>query len=241
MMLIFAGVLPWVIVRSQIFNMSNSSHRNIRFSFKQNYGDAYNAFLWRWLLIPLTLGIMTPYVIYHQKKFIVENSAYGKTPFRFNATAKQFYRIFIPIFILAPLGMATIAGFVFMSRTGGANPLIATIPIISFLVIYLIAVFYLPVMLTNLTWNSTSIGEHRFSSSLRVRDMAWIYISNALAIICTFGLLAPWATVRLTRYRLSKLTLSGNGQLNDIVAAQNETTGATGEELGDMLGFDLGL
>ena len=100
---------------------------------------------------------------------------------------------------------------------------------------------YLPTALTNLTWSSTSIGGHRFKCALRVRDLAWIHLSSAVAVLCSLGLLAPWAAVRMARYRLDKLTVSGVGSLDSIVAAENEAMGATGEELGDMLGFDMGL
>lgn len=111
----------------------------------------------------------------------------------------------------------------------------------AFIAGYLVVGLYLPTALTNLSWSATSIAGHRFGSALRVRDLAWIYFSNAVAVICSLGLLAPWTAIRLARYRLDKLTLSGVGSLNAIVAAENEIMGATGEELGDMFGLDMGL
>lgn len=240
MMLIFLGLYPWVIVRSRIFNLRNSSHRNIRFSFRADYGEAYKVFLWWQLLVPLTLGILAPYVVYRQKRFVVENSSYGTTPFRFDAAPRQYYRAFLPMFVLIPLVAAAMAG-IFWLRKGGGSPLQALLLAVLFFATYLVAVLYLPTALTNVTWSATSIGGHRFESKLRVLDLAWIHFSSALAVLCTLGLLAPWAAVRLARYRLNKLTLSGVGSLDSIIAAENEAMGATGEELGDMLGFDLGL
>ena len=239
-MLLFAGVFPWVIVRSRMFNLRNSSHRNIRFSFRPNYGDAYKAFLWWPLLVPFTLGILAPYVMYRQNLFLVENSAYGTTPFRFDASPKQFYRLFLPLLVLALLGLAAMGG-TFLLPKGSGSQILAAVPVVFLILIYVAAGGYLPTALTNLTWSATSIGGHRFKCTLRVLDMAWIYISSAVAVLCTLGLLAPWAAVRLARYRLDKLTLSGVGRLDSIVAAGDEAIGATGEEFGDMLGFDLGL
>jgi len=240
-MLLFAGLFPWVVVRSRIFNLRNSSHRNIRFTFTPNYGDAYKVFLWWPLLVPLTLGILAPYVAYRQNRFLVENSAYGTTPFRFDASPGQYYRVFLPLFVLVPLALAALAGIALLLPKGGGSPIPFAVATVVFIIIYVAAALYLPTALTNLTWSATRIGGHRCECTLRVRDLAWIYISNALAILCTFGLLAPWAAVRLARYRLDKLALSGVGRLDTIVAAGDEAMGATGEELGDMLGFDLGL
>ena len=241
LMLVFAGVFPWVVVRSRIFNLRNSSHRNIRFTFRPNYGEAYKVFLWWPLLVPFTLGILAPYVVYRQKRFLVENSAYGTTLFSFDAAPKQYFRVFLPLLLLVPLALAAMAGTAFLLPKGGGSPVQAVLLPVVFMIIYMAAALYLPTALTNVSWSATSIGGHRFRCTLRVRDMAWIYISSALAILCTFGLLAPWAAVRLARYRLGKLTLSGVGRLDSVVAAGDEAMGATGEELVDMLGFDLGL
>ena len=240
MMLAFMGISPWVMVRSRIFNLRNSSHRNIRFSFRPNYREAYQVFLWWWILVPLTLGVMTPYVVYRQRRFMVENSSFGSTAFSFDATAKQYYRVFLPVLILVPLIAAATAAAWWLGK-GGAAPLMPLVPALLLFAVYLVAALYLPTALTNVTWNATGIGEHRFESRLRVIDLAWIQFSSALAIICSLGLLAPWASVRLARYRLGKLTLSGAGSLDAIIAADSEAMGATGEELSDMLGFDLGL
>ena len=97
---IFIAV-PWLVVRSRMFNARNSSHRNIRFSFRPDYNDAYLVFLGFPLLIPFTLGLLIPYVIYRQKKYLVENGSYGMTPFAFDATLKSFYLLFVR----ATLGM----------------------------------------------------------------------------------------------------------------------------------------
>jgi uncharacterized membrane protein YjgN (DUF898 family) len=239
--LIFMGLYPWVIVRSRIFSLRNSSHRNIRFSFAPNYGEAYKVFLWWSLLLPLSLGFLAPYLVYRQKRFLVENSSFGTTPFQFHATVKQYYRAFLPVLVLLPLAAAALGATYLLSKGTAANPALMAAGIALFFAAYLAGMLYLPVALSNLTWSATSIGRHRFACTLRVRDLAWIYLSNALAVLCSFGLLAPWAAIRLARYRIEKMSLTGFGRLDTIIAAEQEAMGATGEELGDMLGFDFGL
>jgi len=240
-MFIMFGLLPWVVVRSRIFNLRNSSHRNIRFGFTPDYREAYRVFLWWQLLVPLTLGILGPYVVYRQKRFLVEQSFYGTTRFRFHATSREYYRIFKPLFIMIPLLVISFASLASLGSQAKDNPLAMLVPSILFPVVYIVALVYIPTALSNLTWNSTSIGRHRFVSTLRARDIAWIYISSAVAILLSLGMLAPWAAVRLARYRLGRLKLTGTGDLAVVTAAAGEAASATGEELGDMLGYDFGL
>ena len=43
-------------------------------------------------------------------------------------------------------------------------------------------------------------GKHKFRSSVKAGKMLWIAISNMIAIVCTFGLMLPWAQIRLNKY-----------------------------------------
>ncbi|GFO61169.1 membrane protein [Geomonas silvestris] len=237
-MLLFFAIFPWVVVRSRIFNLRNSTHRNIRFGFDPDYREAYRVFLWWQLLVPFTGGVLMPYVIYRQKRFLVENSRYGTTPFRFHAAAGEYFRIFLPLLVLIPLGIGTGVAVALLFK---GDKFAAAVPVLIFALIYPITALYVQTAFTNLTWNSTSLGKHRFRCSLRVRDLAWIYLTNAAAVLLSLGLLAPWAAVRTLRYRLGHLTASGVGGFDAIIAASQQQIDATAEELGDLLGFDLGI
>jgi uncharacterized membrane protein YjgN (DUF898 family) len=68
--------------------------------------------------------------------------------------------------------------------------------------------------------------------------MALLFATNGLAIMFTFGLMVPWATVRLARYRFERLELVTTGGLDNVIAASGcDTISATGEEIGDL--FDM--
>jgi uncharacterized membrane protein YjgN (DUF898 family) len=249
---IFIAV-PWLVVRSRMFNARNSSHRNIRFSFRPDYNDAYLVFLGFPLLIPFTLGLLIPYVIYRQKKYLVENGSYGMTPFAFDATLKSFYLLFVRA-TLGMVGLIVILSVLFYLVIGGhgafpgalkvANPknlkLLSLLPLFSSLLIYFYFLTYVQTALANLTWNGTTIGDCRFRSTLRTRDMVCLYLSNAVAIACSFGLLIPWATVRMARYRFQRLEMETGKELEGFFAlARNEEVNATGEEIGDIFGVDV--
>ncbi len=249
---IFIAV-PWLVVRSRMFNARNSSYRNIRFSFRPNYNEAYIIFLLFPILIPFTLGLLIPYVIFRQKKYLVENGSYGMTPFAFDATLKSYYLLFVRATLGAVALVIILSGLFYLAVGGHAgilgalkatNPknlrFLSLLPMLFLPLFYFYMVTYVQTVLTNLTWNGTTIGDCRFRSTLRTRDMVWLYLSNAVAIACTFGLLIPWATVRLTRYRFQRLEMETKKELESFFAlARNEEIAATGEEIGDIFGVDV--
>ena len=86
--------------------------------------------------------------------------------------------------------------------------------------------------------NPTSVS---FQSTLSAVRMIWIYLSNAIAIVFSLGLLIPWASVRTVRYRLSNLVVYSSGDLDTFVASEQEKVEAVGEEVAEFLDFDLGI
>ena len=60
--LIILGV-PWIIMRSRMFQMRMTSYRALRFNFHGTYGGAMAAFIGWYLLAVLTLGALFPYWI----------------------------------------------------------------------------------------------------------------------------------------------------------------------------------
>ncbi len=259
--MVFFAAMPWLIVRSKMFNQRNSAHRNIRFNFVPKYDEAYLVFAGLPILLPFTLGFLFPYIVYRQKRFLVENSEYGRSSFAFDASAKDYYLVFFKaagwfLLILLAFGVgayffsATIREFsplLFDNGKAGSETvkrgvgfLVAAV-FIAINLIYLYFAIYVQTELANLTWNSTRIRDNRFVSSLRVRDMAWLYLSSAVAIFLSLGLLIPWAAVRLTRYRVERLSLRVTGDLETFMAVTPSEVGSAGEEIGDIFGVDVAL
>ena len=123
--------------------------------------------------------------------------------------------------------------------------LLSILPIIVIGLIYILflvgARSYMQSAIGNLIWNNASLGEHRFQSTLKFTDMLRINFVNTLAIVFSFGLLIPWATVRSLRYRLQNTSLVAHGSLDDIAAAEEQNSNAVGEEIGDFFNVDIGL
>ena len=251
-LLIFA-VFPWLLVRSRMFNASNSSHRNIRFSFKPDYSQAYTVYAALPIVSMMTMGLLTPYMLFRQRKFMIENSSYGASPFVFTATAKEFYLAALKIVLaffgaIAPLAiMFALTGGKAAAAAAGSGKWtpggLALIPFFTFPLVYFIVIVYAQTLLANLSWNATKLAGNSFQSTLRTRTMALLFITNALAILFSFGLLMPWAAVRLTRYRFDNLALYADKGLDNIVAAAGSEPGisATGEEIGDVFGMSVDI
>jgi uncharacterized membrane protein YjgN (DUF898 family) len=242
-LLIFT-LFPWVIVRSRMFNNRNSAHRNIRFSFYPDYKGAYVVYLGLVLLTPLTLGILMPYVIYRQKLFHVENSSYGTTPFRFSAQAGDYYKLCfrgLGIVILVAVCVGILFAIIASGLgAAGGSLFVVTLPL-CLLVGYMAAALYFYVAITNLTWSNIRLKRHRFVSDLKILEILWVFLSNGVAIIFSIGLLTPWATVRLARYRLEHLSLIVTGSLDEFEAASRPEVSAIAEEIGDIFDMDFGL
>ena len=237
--------MPWIVVRSRIFNCRNLSYRNIRCDFRPDYAEAYKVFLGISILVPFTLGLLLPYAVYRQKRFLAENCSFGTTPFRFTATPGDFYRLFGRIALIligvVVLLLAGAVGLVFLS--GGMRPsraLISILPLGLIFIIYLTVGVYAMTGIANLTWNATRLGNVRFTSTLQPTSMIWLAVSCAGAIAFSLGLLFPWAAIRFARYRTERLSVEAADGLDIFVAGVQAAAGdATGEEIGDLFGIDL--
>lgn len=246
-------VFPWLVVRSRMFNAANSSHRNIRFSFRPDYRQSYLVFMGLPILTMLTLGLLSPYMLFRQKKFMVENSSFGAARFSFGSSGKEFYLFFLKaglgfgaiialLGVIAALMNGGLAGAADITAAAGKSSPLLIIPLLSFFLVYLLFIVYVQTALANLTWNATSLGGNRFRSSLRARDMAWLFFSSAVAVAASLGLLMPWATVRNIRYRFSRLEVVSDGSLDRIAAGDGATgISATGEEIGDLFDFPVDI
>lgn len=114
---------------------------------------------------------------------------------------------------------------------------------ISAMLLYLVFIFsfiaYFKSRIQNLVLNNTTLDHISFSSTQRMRDLLWLYISNALVLMFTMGFATPWAQIRMARYRLEHLMLVGEPDLDKFVGEKKESARALGEEVADFFDVDL--
>ncbi len=231
--LAFLALLPWIVVKGLKFKMHNSAFKNIRFHFNGNYGEAAKAYLLWPLLTPLTLGLTAPLMFQRQNRLLVSNTRYGTTPFEFLATPKDFYKV-LGIYALAVV-LALVLVFSIARNFLPQFFLVAVIPL------GLLAYAYFRSHIINAVFNHTEFGSHQLESRLQTKGLFWIYLTNALGILLTAGIFAPWAKVRLAKYKADHTVLIAQGNLDDFVAGQQQEVSSVGSEMGEAFDVDLGL
>lgn len=247
-LLIFLFV-PWFVVRAMAFRLRNTAYRNLRFKFEKNYKEAALVFIGLPLLTPFTLGLLFPYVIYRQKQFLFDHSQYGQTSFKLGIGAGAFYKLalitlgIIILYFIAFSGFGAAFSGAFSANTDARpDPVKIQLMVMGPMMLFYFLIFaYWQTAITNLMWSNVQLEQHRFRSNLSVFYMLWLYFSNTIAMLCSLGLLIPWARVRTTRYRLSRMALIPAGNLNTFMASKQQEENAIGEEIGDIMDIDIGF
>jgi len=249
--------LPWVVMRSRLFQLRMSSYRNLRFNFEGTYSGALGAFVGWYLLAGITFGILYPAWVRKRVQYSLDNSVYGTQPFSFNTGNGVYFKF---CYITAALSLAAYAVFIFaMVRTSalkdvfgnGVPPsgleMLGAIGIAGFLLglVAAIAAFsiaaYYQASFINASFGGVQIGSNYILSELKVAPLMWIYVTNLLGIVFTLGLYYPWAKVRQTRYQLENMQVDSDGKLGAFTAGAAGATSAVGEEAGDFFDVDFGL
>lgn len=92
-------------------------------------------------------------------------------------------------------------------------------------------------------WNHTAFQGARMHADVHTPGMVWLYVSNVLINLCTFFLAYPFTQARILRYMLSRMSL--RGEVNyDQIRQEAINAGATGEGFApwlDSTGIDSGL
>jgi len=204
------------------------------------------------------LGVMLLFIFtfplweYLQTQFLVDHTKYGTSPFKLKARASTFYKFYIMAIITfiatgALFGMLVAAvltlGFSFDVEE---NPALMSMIIAGCIFpIYLWMFTYIQTKKANLIYNQTLLDPESsastFESKLTVTYMFFLYLTNTLAIILSFGLLIPWTMIRTARYRAKTITLLSQISLDSFAADQQKKVGAFGEEFGEMFDIEVGI
>ncbi|MGI9289764.1 MAG: YjgN family protein [Gammaproteobacteria bacterium] len=250
--LIFLGLLtPWLLVRSRMFNMRYTIYRNIRFGFNPAYSQSYKVIFGYAILTIITLGLAAPYAHYKRNRLIVDNTRFGVLRLRLDPIAREF---FLAYGLAALLGVALVVPLSSLLESvgfGGAEnaepvfPIMVLVPIIVMGLAYFTVGQFINAYILKATTNGTAIGAqedgHRLGCDWNLSGMLGILVTNMIAIIFSLGLLIPWAQMRVMRFQLDRTWVDVNGDLNGVMAGQQEEVSSLGEEIGDVFDVDIGL
>jgi uncharacterized membrane protein YjgN (DUF898 family) len=246
-LLLLVLLSPWIVVASARFTARNSTYRNIVFGFDGRYGEAAWVFIGGALIALLSLGLAYPWYRMRRARFILSHHRFGATPFTTDIATGGF----VVTYLLATL---MLIGVIVASGALTAGLVVATGEserpesslLIEALVVLLYASYiaiyaYIRARTQNLIANATIIGPMRLAGSLRARRLAWLYVSNIVAILASLGLATAWATIRVARYRAECLVARANAPLETYVAGASARSSATGSEVSDLFDVDVSL
>jgi uncharacterized membrane protein YjgN (DUF898 family) len=240
---------PWIVVGANRFNAQNSAYRNIRFGFTGRIGEAAKVFLGLGALSVVSVGLVYPYYRLRRARFVVGRHRFGATEFATVLSGGDFYAAYILAGLIVlgatitAIVIGILAAFIGSALGTGRQPshAAAVVPMLFVYAGYLLAFAYLRARVGNLTLNGARIGPLQLSSSLRARDLVWLYFSNIVAIIASVGLATPWATLRLARYRAERLALLAHEPFEALAASPADRASATGSEISDLFDVDVSL
>lgn len=255
------GLAPWVIIRSAAFRARYSAFRNMTFCFEGNYRNTLKL-VFAWGMVPAIIvammfnwwkitwlkgalfasaGLLFPWWISRFKSFIIWNTAFGGKNGKLSTTGGQFFSIYFwagMFFALIIAAMGVLLTIFGIFKSSVYFEALASVPIYAG---YVLAYAYVQAHSGNLVWNETTLGPLRFSSTLRGLPLAKYYMTNALAIVVSAGLLTPWAVIRTMKYRADSLRVWRTGELTDFAGSDMSSVSAAGSELGEFFDMDLSL
>ena len=245
--------IPWLINRSLRFTARMTSYRNVRFDFHGNYWRALWVFLIGPILAFFTLFLLMPVIARAGQRYLADSFTYGGRPMVLTAGLGPFYWAYFLGFLilLALAAVATAVVIAAVPMLEGFDPSVleeGQLPPPNILILFAagyllvlgmfaIAPIFVQTMITNITFNNLVLDEkHEFESAMNPATMVWIVVTNLLLIIVTYGLMIPWARVRVAKYRADRTALLAGGPLDQYTSTVAQES-AIGEEVAQA--FDL--
>lgn len=246
-LLILLVLFPWMLTRSLAFRARYSAWRSIRFGFDGGYGQALKLYILLPIASIFTLYLAFPWVVRQQTEWLASQHRYGGTRLRFSADTSQFYAIYL-LATASLIGIALLVALVgalasaFLADVGRSGDPLRLILLLMVAGIYLAGFavgVYIRAATANVMWNGIEVGGCRFKSTISGWDMARLFITNTLAIICTLGLAYPWARIRIARYRAEHLAFLPSGNPDQFFADAANSAPAFGSEAADLFDVDI--
>lgn len=245
--LVLFVLFPWLIRSTMRFMARNSQYNNIRFGFGGTLGTLYMMCIAIVLLNLVSFGLLMPFSLWLFKHYQFDNTYFGQLKFNFNTSVLDYYKAMLLPIVLFILMMviSAIIGF------GGYMDIISDMDNDTMASIFaiMIGLFYVGILLIiplvqgylhKAIWGKLTLGDNRFELvNFSVMKFALINLTNYIAIIISLGLLYPWASVRLHRYKTETLSLVAYDDFEMLTTPSADHVSPIGEEISDVFDFDV--
>ncbi|WP_394175649.1 YjgN family protein [Thalassotalea litorea] len=250
--LAFLFIMPFLICASIRFNMRMTSYRNVRFDFKGKAWDAAVNFILLPFASVFTLYLLMPWVMKRIDKFIVDNTRYGNKAFNADTSAGTYYMATFATIGLS-IGLLIFLGVIFalfgtsmdlknLEGEQGASAMF-TIVMMGFYLIFFtfVQALYKSIVRNYLFDNTELEAVATFGSTFQFGSLAWLQITNILALICTLGLAFPWTKVRKANYTVDRTQVNIQENIDPIIDSIIEESSAIGDEVANVFDVDVAL
>lgn len=299
LLLLFFIALPWIILRSMVFNMRMTSFSNVRFNFTGKLARAYlnffgypvalyiglvlivMAMMFSMKLEGITAGLLVTalvialfaFVIFAMSfikmkntEFFVDHAEYGQGGFKTEVELKKFMGIalktvgigvlvMLVVGILSSIAVTLLVGLESFQVMGNAEEKPEVMAELMKTMMPLLIAMYAVMIAASIFVMAYSITRHReyvysnttlddkvtFSSTLKTMPLAWVLITNFLAVILTVGFAYPWAKVRAARIMLENTHVSSEAGFDDYISQKQKEASSLADQIGDAFEVDAGL
>lgn len=215
-LMLYIGLIllgPIAIFGAWRYRLSRTSWRGIFFSFRGNLTDFVKLYFKNIFLTIITLGIYGSWMRVNIMKYLLSHSQFGQYKLDFRGTGGELFGI-------------NIAGL-----------------ILTIVTLYI----YLPWYIANsfnFTIDNTEIEEEdgivsTLKSTLTGGSTFYIFVTNALMVMFTFGLAFPWAAMRGQKLFTESVNVHDEVDLENLKQDSEDYRDATGDDLLDILDIDL--
>lgn len=254
-LVVFVAALPWIINRYLAFHLRNTSYRNIRFDFQGSYWHSFLVTIVLPLAIVLSAGLAYPWAQARYQEYVMNRVRWGRSGFGLQMTIWPLYKAYFMMLLSTLLFMLVMFGIGYLmipdTLIAGREPPPEEMIKLFFrgylwFLIFLmgwiaISFIFTAAFRNNAFKNLTLEGGHRFDSSVTVKDYAWVVVSRSFLATLTGGILIPWAEVQIHSYLMNNTVMLVNGDLDDVIAHENDGGGAAAAEYGAFEGVSDGV
>ena len=245
--------LPYLICSSLRFETRMTSYRNVRFNFTGSYGEAFLCFIVLPIVSVFTLYLLFPYTFKRMNQFIIDNCHYGNRAFKSEMSAGTYYltaffTLLIAIAAMILIGVCfAVFGVSLDAFSGGdgqlPSPELGLIGIIAAYVILftLVKAFYQARIRNHILDNTVVEDVANFRSHVQFASLAFLQLTNVLALMCTLGLALPWTKIRTAKYFVDCTEVHALAGKDNVIDELNESSSALGDEVANAFDIDIAL
>ncbi len=205
-----------------------------------------------WVGLFSILGLLAlPFLHALFRQYIQTHLRYGVTRFGFTAKAKDFMVVWLTgLGVMLACGVFLAAVFFVVGAFVGGGVgrwstgliLATTAATVGLCLPYFLIGSYFAARFQKLIWERTSVGEIGLRCDVSALRLLRLQCVNTLLVVLTLGLYRPFAAIRVVRYRLESMTVTGSDHLFGFQAGDYQSRrGATGESAAELFDLDVGL